>query len=225
MQRSRGEDQRIFIVLVLLILTVASIPSMYAILITPRGAMWSGLIARNTNDINGYLSIIEEVRSDGLLAHNLMTAEPHPAFQLRPFHAALGIIGKIFPELTPVTLLEIGRIITTTFFLIVLLCVIFRFFQSTKNRILAFFITIFSSGLGWLHLINDPPDLRYSELSTLCSLISAPLYQFSLGCVLLIILSLSIAVQSETRKIRFKQSMIAAVSAVLLGLERPFSLV
>jgi hypothetical protein len=211
--------------LFLIILLIASIPSMYAVIKTPQGTMWSGLISRNTNDINGYLSIIEEIRSDGLLAHNLMTAEPHQAFQVRPFHASLAILGKIFPNLSPVALLEIGRIIATIFFLIVLVQIVLRFFYTTTNRIFAIVIILFSSGLGWLHFIDDPPDLRYSELSTFCSLVSAPLYQFSLGCVLAIILYVSRAYGSESPKYQLKLSMIASVFAILLGLERPFSLI
>jgi hypothetical protein len=222
-QGSRGAEE--LFPLFLLVLLIASIPSIYAVIETPQGAMWSGLISRNTNDINGYLSIIEEIRSDGLLAHNLMTAEPHPAFQFRPFHASLAILGKIFPILTPVTLLEIGRIIATIFFLTILAQIVLRFFYTTTNRIFAFVIILFSSGLGWLHFINDPPDLRYSELSTFSSLVSAPLYQFSLGCVLAVILYVSKAYGSESRQYQLKQSLIAAVFAVLLGLERPFSLV
>ena len=213
------------VAVIIVVLVLASIPSIYAVINTPEGAVWTGLINRNTNDINGYLSIIEEVRSDGLLAHNLMTAEPHPAFQFRPFHAVLGILGKIFPGLSPVVLLEIGRIIATIFFLSLLAHLVILFYETTPNRIFAFLIMTLGSGLGWAHLTELRPDLGYSELSTFSSLVSAPLYQLSLGCVLGIILSFAAAYQAESFRMQVKYSLIAALFAVILGFERPFSLI
>ena len=81
------------------------------------------------------------------------------------------------------------------------------------------------SGLGWAHLTELRPDLGYSELSTFSSLVSAPLYQLSLGCLLGIILSIAAAYQAESLRMQLKYSLIAALFAVILGFERPFSLI
>jgi hypothetical protein len=183
------------------------------------------MLSRNTADLNNYLSIIEEVRSDGLKTHNLMTAEPHPAFQIRPFHAALGILGKIFPTLSPVTLLEIGRIVASIFLLTLIAILVSRLYDSQKDRIASFFLITIGSGLGWLHLVWDPPDLGYSELSTFLAITSAPLYQLSLGCVLGIILSVLAAYKAESSQKRFLYTLLAAMMAILLGFERPFPLI
>jgi hypothetical protein len=183
------------------------------------------MLSRNTADLNNYLSIIEEVRSDGLKTHNLMTAEPHPAFQIRPFHAALGILGKVFPALGPVALLEIGRIVASIFLLTLIAILVSRLYDSNKDRIVSFFLITIGSGLGWLHLVWDPPDLGYSELSTFLAITSAPLYQLSLGCVLGIILSILAAYKTESAQKRFLFTFVASMMAILLGFERPFPLI
>jgi hypothetical protein len=183
------------------------------------------MLSRNTADLNNYLSIIEEVRSDGLKTHNLMTAEPHPAFQIRPFHAALGILGKVFPALSPVALLEIGRIVASIFLLTLIAILVSRLYDSNKDRLASFFLITIGSGLGWLHLVWDPPDLGYSELSTFLALTSAPLYQLSLGCVLGIILAILAAYKTESSQKRLLYTFSAAIMAILLGFERPFPLI
>lgn len=209
----------------LLILLIASIPSIVAVQLTPPGAFWTGILSRNTGDLNGYLSIVEEIRSDGLIAHNLMTAEPHPAFQIRPFHAALGLLGKVFPGLSPVALLEIGRIAASLFLLILIASLVSRLYDSTKDRIVSFFLVTIGSGIGWAHMVHDPPDLRYVELSTFLALISPPLYQVSLSCVLGIILLLFAAYQTQSSQKRILYALLAAALGILLGFERPFPLI
>jgi hypothetical protein len=207
------------------VLLIASLSAILAVNLTPPHAIWTGMLSRNTADLNNYLSIIEEVRSDGLKTHNLMTAEPHPAFQIRPFHAALGILGKIFPALSPVTLLEIGRILASIFLLTLIAILVSRLYDSQRDRIASFFLITIGSGLGWLHLVWDPPDLGYSELSTFLAITSAPLYQLSLGCLLGIILSVLAAYKAESSQRRFLYTLLAAMMAILLGFERPFPLI
>lgn len=210
---------------IIAVLLIASLSAILAVHLTPPRAIWSGMLSRNTADLNNYLSIIEEVRSDGLKTHNLMTAEPHPAFQIRPFHAALGIIGKIFPGLSPVALLEIGRIVSSLFLLTLIGVLVSRLFDSNKDRIASFLLITIGSGLGWLHLVWDPPDLGYSELSTFLALISPPLYQLSLGCVLGIILAILAAYKAPSFQKRLWYTFLAAMLAILLGFERPFPLI
>ena len=57
--------------------------------------VWTGQGRINTADFHGYLSLIEEVREGGILAHNLYSPEPHPAFQLRPIYTGLGLLGRV----------------------------------------------------------------------------------------------------------------------------------
>ncbi|MCI0444602.1 hypothetical protein L0152_15510 [bacterium] len=210
---------------VIVVMLIASLSEILAVCLTPPHAIWTGMLSRNTADLNNYLSIIEEIRSDGLKTHNLMTAEPHPAFQIRPFHAVLGLLGKIFPGLSPVALLEIGHVIASLFLLTLIAVLVSRLYDSNKDRIASFFLITIGSGLGWLHLVWDPPDLGYSELSTFLALISAPLYQLSLGCVLGIILAILAAYQTQSFQKRLLYTSLAAIMAVLLGFERPFPLI
>jgi hypothetical protein len=210
---------------IIVVLLIASLSALLAVNLTPPHAIWTGMLSRNTADLNNYLSIIEEVRSDGLKTHNLMTAEPHPAFQIRPFHAALGVLGKIFPPLSPVALLEIGRIVASLFLLTLIAILVSRLYDSNRDRVASFFLLTIGSGLGWLHLVWHPPDLGYSELSTFLAITSAPLYQLSLGCVLGIILCILAAYKTQSSKRQFAFTFCAALMAVLLGFERPFPLI
>ncbi len=210
---------------VIVVMLIASLSEILAVNLTPPNTIWTGMLSRNTADLNNYLSIIEEIRSDGLKTHNLMTAEPHPAFQIRPFHAVLGLLGKIFPGLSPVALLEIGHVIASLFLLTLIAILVSRLYDSNIDRISSFFLITIGSGLGWLHLVWDPPDLGYSELSTFLALTSAPLYQLSLGCVLGIILSILAAYKTESFQKRLLYTSLGAIMAVLLGFERPFPLI
>jgi hypothetical protein len=203
-------------------LLITSIPSAAGILFPPSGGSWAGILTRNTADVNGYLSMIEEARQGNWRMHNLFTAEPHPPFQIRPLWVLLGLTGRFFPSISNVSLMEIGRVITSFCLLLVIATFAVRLFVSQRERLIAFLLMTFGSGLGWAHLVKDPPDLRIVETSTFLTLVSPPLYSLSLSLVLLILLLIERVWNAERK---YFYGFLSGLCGLWLGLDRPFSLV
>ena len=199
-------------------------PTYAALANRPAGWLWTGIFSRNTADYNGYLSIVEEVRQGASRTHNLFTAEPHHAFQVRPFYFFLGLLGRLMPSLSGVALMEIGRFIAILWFLIVLSKLVRRIYDTNFERLVAFLIVVLGSGLGWLRWTPDPPDLRIVETSTFLALLSPPLYCESLALFAGILFCLEGAWSAKSNSSRLRYSLIAGIQALWLGFDRPFSL-
>jgi hypothetical protein len=202
-------------------LLITSIPSGAGILFPPPGGSWTGILTRNTADVNGYLSMIEEARQGHWRMRNLFTAEPHPAFQIRPLWLLLGLTGRFFPSLSNVYLMEIGRVITSFCLLLLIAALTLRLFASQRERLIAFLLLTLGSGLGWAHFVKDPPDLRIVETSTFLTLVSPPLYSLSLSLVLLILLLVERVWNGERKLFH---GLLCGLCGLWLGFDRPFSL-
>jgi hypothetical protein len=200
---------------------IASIPTAAGMLKVPDAGEWTGILSRNTADVNGYLGMIEEVRQGNIRTHNLFTAEPHPAFQFRPLWIALGFIGRFFPGVSNAYLMEFGRILSSFFLLLLFAALATRMFTVVRQRVIAFLVLTFGSGLGWMRLVQDPPDLRIVETSNFLTLLSPPLYSLSLSLVVLILLCVQQLALSEKK---FPAAIIGGIASLWLGFDRPFSL-
>lgn len=205
-------------------LLLTSIPSLYGCWNVPSESSWTGMLTRNTADVNGYLGIIEEIRQGHLRTRNLFTAEPHPPFQVRPYYMLLGLMGRLFPAISTVTWMEIGRFISVATLLILTAIIVRRLFSYLREQLLAFFVVCFGSGLGWTFLVNDPPDLRIVETSTFLTLLSPPLYSISLSLVVGILLLLDSCWRVVDQKRAFRFAGCAGILAMWLGFDRPFSI-
>ncbi|MGH9858100.1 MAG: hypothetical protein ACRD4B_09685, partial [Acidobacteriota bacterium] len=129
-------------------------------LFPPPGGSWTGILTRNTADVNGYLSMIEEARQGHWRMRNLFTAEPHEPFQIRPLWLLLGLTGRMIPALSNVDLMEIARVLTALGLLLIIAKIAITLFEKRGNHLIAFLVMTFGSGLGWTHFAKDPPDLR-----------------------------------------------------------------
>ena len=205
---------------ILIALVIASIPSVAAILSTPAGGSWTGILSRNTADVNGYLSMIEEARQGSWRMRNLFTAEPHDSFQIRPLWLSIGLIGRALSGVSNVALMEAARFPIAFCLLLTISFFATRLFSTPREQFVSFFVMVFGSGLGWMRLVADPPDLRIVETSTFLTLISPPLYALSLTLVLLILFCVERVWNSDHP---FKYSIAAGFFALWLGFDRPFS--
>ena len=206
---------------VLFSLALTSIPSAAGMLFPPPGGSWTGILTRNTADVNGYLSMIEEARQGHWLMRNLFTAEPHEPFQIRPHWLLLGLTGRVIPALSNVDLLEIARLFTVMCLLLIIGKIALSLFQKQGHQLVAFLIMTFGAGLGWTELIKDSPDLRIVETSTFLTLLSPPLYSISLALILTILFLIHKSWNSR-QGIQF--GILAGLCALWLGFDRPFSL-
>jgi hypothetical protein len=202
-------------------LVITSVPSLAGMLFAPQGGSWTAILTRNAADVNGYLSMIEEARQGSWRMRNLFTAERHEPFQIRPLWLLIGLAGRMLPMVSNVVLMEAARLFTSLFLLLMIAALTLRLFQSSRERFIAFWVISFGSGLGWLRLVNDPPDLRIVETSTFLTLVSPPLYSLSLGLLLAVFLLIERAWNHETQRTR--DALFAGGCALWLGLDRPFS--
>lgn len=214
----------LLLTLAFFVVVFSKIPTIAAYKLTPGGFQWTGILSRNTADLNSYLSIVEETRHSSLRAKNLYSAEPHKPFQVRPLHNLMGLTGRVFPGISSLTLLNLTGILTSLALAAILILLTMRIFNETFERVICFLILSVGSGLGWIHLVPDPPDLRIVETSTFLTFLSPPLYQTSLSLFLSIFLLLDRSWNAKTRSSALKWSILAGVCGIWLGLERPFSL-
>jgi hypothetical protein len=202
-------------------LAVTSIPTAAGMLFPPPGGSWTGILSRNTADVNGYLSMIEEARQGHWRMRNLFTAEPHDPFQIRPLWLFLGWSGRLIPTLTNVDLLEIARLLFAFCLLLIIAKSATTLFEKRGNQLMAFLVMTFGSGLGWTHFVHDPPDLRIVETSTFLALVSPPLYSLSLALILVILFLIQRSWNSERGS---HYGLFAGLCTLWLGFDRPFSL-
>jgi hypothetical protein len=208
-------------VAVLFSLAIISIPTAAGMLFPPPGGSWTGILSRNTADVNGYLSMIEEARQGHWRMRNLFTAEAHDPFQIRPLWFLLGLAGRMMPALSNVVLMEIARLLTALYLLLIIARIVTTLFEKPGNQRIAFLVMTFGSGLGWTHFVNDPPDLRIVETSTFLTLVSPPLYSLSLALILSILFLIQ---KSWNSKEAIQYGFLAGLCALWLGFDRPFSL-
>lgn len=209
---------------ILLVSILCSVPVVSAVLLEPRGTSWTGINSRNTADLNSYLSMVEEIRQDGWKARNLFTAEMHPPFQIRPVHILMGLSGKLMPGVTSVWIMGASQILFSFVLILILALFSIILFQENEDRLPTFLILCLGSGLGWTHLVPDPPDLRIVETSTFLTLLSPPIFTISLSLILGIILAQWYSWDAANRKTAVWLSLLSGLFALWLGLERPFSL-
>jgi len=208
----------------LLILLIVSVPTIAGYLFTPPNWKWTGIGTLNTGDLNGYLSMIEEIRQNGPLARNLFTAEPQPRFQIRPVWALLAYTAKIFPPASSLLLLQIGQLLGSFCLLLVLRKLISQFFEKDSEKILTILVICFGSGVGWAQLVHFPPDLYIVETSAFLALISPPLYTISLSLLFGIIFTQYRAWTEADSRTGWQFAAAGGLCALWLGFDRPFGL-
>lgn len=108
------------------------LPTLAAIFYKPSAAEWTGLLSRNTSDLNVYISFTEQTRSGAYLSKNLFTAEPHGPFILRPSYFLLGLIGRLAPGISPVTFIETSRLAAAFTLLLVFTAFARKLFQQVS---------------------------------------------------------------------------------------------
>jgi hypothetical protein len=207
-----------------LVALLVSIPTAAGFFLAPRGTSWTGINSRNTADLNCYLSMVEEIRHDGWKARNLFTAEPHAPFQIRPVHILMGLTGKLIPRVDSVVIFSSAQIIFAIGLVLILAVISVRLFQENQDQTTAFLILCLGSGLGWTHLVPDPPDLRIVETSTFLTLLSAAIFTVVISLILGIIMLQWKAWEEKNLRRAVCLSLLPGLFALWLGLERPFSL-
>jgi len=210
---------------VLCVVFLASLPTITAIWNRPAAAEWTGLLSRNTSDLNIYISLIEQTRAGAYLCKNLFTPEPHDPFILRPSYFLLGLTGRLASSLSPVFLIEVGRLVAGFTLLLVFSSIARKVFKQASQAAIAVIFLSLGSGIGWMHLVNDPPDLRIVETSTFLNFLSAPHLCMALALVfLLFFLSDNDLAGDFLSGNNWLKRILMFICGLWIGLEFPFVL-
>lgn len=197
-----------------------------------EGYVWSGTHILTQGDYNHYFSYIEQVKDGKYLFSNHYSLDDNLNKTLRPEWLSVGLFARLF-DLEAKTALQIFRSLAIFIFLFILYVFISFFFKKVKHRWGVFFLTIFSSGLGfYFHLFSGnqscyagsffscPMDLWVSEMTIFLTLFNSYHIIYSLGLVLIIILLFLLSV----KKYNLWYFIIAGGLSNLLFISHPFNL-
>lgn len=200
---------------VLFVFLLAALPDLVVQAKTNPQIRWSGILAQNTLDVNTYLSFVEQIRRDGLLARNLYTPEPQPAFIIRPTYMVAGLAGKVVPPISSLWIMEGCRLLAAMCLLLFLRFLTKQLFADGKDNTIAFFVLALGAGLGWL-APAESPDVIAPEASPMIALLSPPHFAVSLALLLGILWLLQKQGKGD--------GIIILLSSLWLALDHPFDL-
>lgn len=194
---------------------------LYGIMVPKDGMEFLGRRFINSQDTYTYIAFIEQARQGKIFFENLYTSDPQTATLIRPSYAFLGGVANVLGTSSAIAY-HLGRIASTILFCVVLYVFLGLFFKTPKKRLLAFAVTLFSSGVGYLTALVgvESSDLWIPESITFLSLQEAPHFIFSQTLMLLSFYFLFRAWSS--RKMRY--FFLTAAPLLFLGFEHPYNL-
>ncbi len=210
------------IIISLAALFFANSPIIYGYVFQKPELHYLGRKAINTNDTYTYIAFIEQARQGRLLLENLYTSDPQTPTLIRPLFVVLGFIAQ-FTGFSSVQAYMFAKLVLGIVFCFVLYHFLKRFFHGSYERVAAFSIVLFSTGLGYIFRFAFPlsSDLWIPESNTFLSLGEAP--HFILSQTLMLLLFMFLIDGVEKRK--YGNFFLASFCALILSLEHPFNIV
>ena len=191
-----------------LVMLFTLLPYYFGLFITPEGMKFMGWI-HNPDEHNVYLSWMRQAREGQLFFFDRFTTEPQAARFFNLFFLVLGFASRV-THLPLVVIYHLARLLFGFLLLAAIYALAARFTSNLITRRLAFWLTAFGSGLGWLWwLLNFPggrrpvdfgPGLVMPEAITFLSLLLNPLFCFSVWLLITGLLLLLISFQLRSVK-------------------------
>lgn len=205
----------------LFVLLLSNLPILLGVLLPKDNLYFLGRLPINSQDLYTYVSFIEQGKNGSILFENLYRSEPQAANLIRPSYIGIGMLANVF-HAPSIVAYHAARIFLTIIFMITLYAFLRFFFDTSKKRLVAFFITLTSMGVGYLvGAFFNSTDLWIPESVIFLSLSEAPHFILSQIYMLLIF---SFVLLGVVRK-RFSYFLFAAAVCILLTFEHPFNLV
>lgn len=194
---------------------------LYGIFVPKDGLEFLGRRFINSQDTYTYIAFIEQAKQGKVFFENLYTSDPQTATLIRPSYALLGILAHVV-GVSSMVAFHLGRTVLTILFCVVLYIFLGLFFKTPKRRLLAFTVTLFSSGIGYLtaQIGVDSSDLWIPESITFFSLQEAP--HFVLSQTLMLI-SFYFLIKGWVDK-RVSYLILSGIPLLFLGFEHPYNL-
>lgn len=198
-----------------LALLFASLPYLVGWLRTPSGLVYSGL-AYNIDDSAVYLSWMDQARRGHFFLRNQFSTEAQKGVLFNLFFLLLGNVVRL-TGLAPAVVYQAARVIGGALLLWAVTRLLAATLANGRARRLAFALTCFGAGLGWLWSGGTPErgpiDLWQPEAITFLSLYFSPLFTAALA---LMVVFMTAVLRSE-RTNRLRDVGPAALAGVLLG--------
>lgn len=211
-----------------LLLLVASLPTLFGYLVAPPGEWFSG-IAGNVHDAAQYLSWMRE-SGERVFIENKLTSEPNPAVFLNLHWWLPGRVAAV-AGLTPIQGFHLLGLVSIPLYVAVAYWFCGLLYEARPRRRFAFLLATFTSGAGWIWVVDKylngradvlhPLDLYTSPGNTLQVATIAPHHTLALALMLAV---LGLAWLGHERK-RWRPTVAASLLALFLGLGHIYDLV
>lgn len=203
------------------ILVLVNLPILYFYLFPKENFAFLGRRVINSLDMYTYISFIEESKQGKFILSNLYTTQPQQPSLVRPSYLVLGKIAAIL-NMSSIAVFHIGRLLLSIAFLIVLYKFLSKFFDSSEKKLVAFILTLTSSGFGIAlgRIVPNASDLWIPEANTFLTLAEPPHFLLSQA---LIVGGLMLFISFLTNKKLF-HFLLSALCFLLLAFEHPYDL-
>lgn len=223
-----AREARLPALVMLCLLVVTSIPVAYGYLTTPPDKWFSGVVY-NLHDTGQYFSWMREY-GHATFIENRLTSEPNRPIYLNlhwwiPGRLAV-LVGLSLPQVYQLFRLLSIPLATAALFLF---CA--RLFPDRSRRRFAFLLTVLTSGLGWIwvvekyavspHTLDFPRDVYTLAGNSVWVMTAAPHLTFALAATLFTLL---LALEGHRRQ-RWAWSVGAGLTALFLGMGHIYDLV
>ena len=219
---------RLLLVTILVLSVVTTIPVVYGYLSNPEGKRFFGIVY-NMHDVAQYLSWMRE-SGTAFFIENRLTSEASAPIYLNLHWWIPGRMASIF-RLRPHVAFQIFRLLAIPLAAIMLYALISQIYREKSKRNLAFLLTAFASGLGWIwvlekylvrpHHLDFPRDVYTMPGNTLWSMTGAPQLVFALAILCAVFWMTLRGLQSE----KWGWSIGSAFAALFLGMGHIYDLV
>ncbi len=212
-----------WIATVTLVLLIASnLPYLAAMVATPEGYLFTGLLV-NPLDGHSYIAKMQQGLEGSWRFRLAFTPETHPGAYLFLAHIALGHLAR-WTNWPLIVVYHGARILAGVFLLAVLYAFLATYEESGEQRRMAFLVAATSAGWGWLispltgHL---SPDLWVPEAFVFYSILAN--FHFPLSITLMLIIMMALA--RPGREPGPRETLLAALASVGLGVMQPFAVI
>jgi hypothetical protein len=220
-----GKEIRWVLLWSILIVGLTCLPYLYACFVTPDDMQFTGLVS-NPMDGNSYLAKMRQGAQGKWLFHLPYTSEDHDGAFIFTYYLFLGRLSASL-GLPLILTYHLARIVNSFVLLFVAYCLLSLFSLDRRSRRAAFLLIGLSSGLGWLVVPFNvfAPDLWVPEAITFYSIFANPHFPLAVALMLLTFAFVLVPLQAESEAGQpsvGRDSVLAALSSLLLGVVQPF---
>lgn len=191
--RSRAREWVITVGMALAVLLVTSVPYLVGWAASTPEHVFTGFVV-DVEDVYSHLAKMQLGYRGEWQYRILFTSEPHPSAYLNTFYIALGHLARLM-RADLVLIYHAARLVSGLIFLLTVYIFTALFLTRTSERLLAFILISWSSGLGWLALLLTgsykvggitPVDFWLIEMYSYFTVMLFPHICVALTCLLLI---------------------------------------